>query len=272
MILEEGAMPRRRLGRSDVEVSLLGFGTGTTASNGHPSAQSGMGTGELGALLRLGLEVGITWWDTSDDYQTHAHVREGLAGVPRSSVQISSKTHANQADEAHASLDLALQDMEVAWLDLYFLHDVDDPAELDLRLPAFEALKTRRARGDIRAIALSSHNIDTLEALLVHPAYEELDVVMTNFNRFGDHMDASLEDYSRALAEHHSRGRGILVMKAIGEGRLAHVARESIQWNASRSFVDAVLVGIQDADQIFANAAAVIQNPLASRRRSSPEL
>lgn len=272
MILDEGAMPRRRLGRTAVDISLLGFGTGTTASNGHPSAQSAIHPTELGGLLRLGLDVGITWWDTSDDYQTYAHVREGLVGTPRELVQIASKTHAATAGEAHARLDEALADMGLSWLDVYFLHDVDDVDELDRRLPAMAALRQRRERGDIRAIALSTHNIDTLERLLVHPEYADLDVVMTNFNRFGDHMDAGLEDYSRALEAHHAAGRGVLVMKAVGEGRLAHVARESIQWNATRPFVDGVLVGMASGDQVLANAAAVIQASKAEPRRIGPGL
>lgn len=272
MILDEEAMPRRRLGRSAVELSLLGFGTGTTASNGHPSSQSALNPAELGGLMRLGLDVGITWWDTSDDYQTHRHVREGLVGTDRDQVQISSKTHATTGSATHEGIDAALREMGLSWIDLYFLHDVDEPEELDRRAPAMAAMRARRAQGDIRAIALSTHNIDTLEHLLTHPEYRDLDAVMTNFNRFGDHMDASLEDYVRALAAHHDAGRGVLVMKAVGEGRLAHVARESIQWNATRPFVDAVLVGMHTADQVLANAAAVIQAATKNPRRIDPGL
>jgi aryl-alcohol dehydrogenase-like predicted oxidoreductase len=239
-----------RLGRTEVRISVLGFGTGTFGF-GRQSRQSVQAPGTLGTLLRTAYAEGITWWDTSDDYGTHAHVREGLAGVPRERVQIASKTHASRGQDARKDLELALEELATPYLDLYFLHDTDSPEELAGKQPALLELNRAKAEGLIRAVALSTHNIDTLEACIGMPG---LDVVMTNFNKFEDHMDAGLKHYVAALEAHHAAGTGVLVMKAVGEGRLAHVAAESIRWNLDRPYVDGILVGIETEAQLSENA------------------
>lgn len=248
--LQSSRLPRARLGNSGVDVSVLGIGTGTFGF-GFQSLQARMRPEELGAMLGTAYEIGITWWDTSDDYGTHSHIRAGLDRVIRERVQISTKTHALTAVHARKSLEQARRELGVDVVDIYLLHEVDSPAELIRRRGAFEELLRARENGRIRAVGLSTHNIDTLEACT---ELEGLDVVMTNFNRYEDHMDAGLADYVAALTAHFQANRGILVMKAIGEGRLAHVAAESLGWNLEQPFVDAVLVGMTVPSQMVANA------------------
>ncbi|MBI6546207.1 MAG: aldo/keto reductase, partial [Cyanobacteria bacterium NC_groundwater_1444_Ag_S-0.65um_54_12] len=203
-------------------------------------------------LLRSAWELGISWWDTSNDYGTHQHVRFGLQGIDRWQLQISTKSHAESCHAARRDLELALAELGVEFIDLYFLHEVDSPRELKNRLSAYRALKLAQAQGLVRAVGLSTHNIDTLEACL---NWEEFDVIMTNFNRHEDHMDAGLQHYTAALSAHHAAGRGVTVMKAVGEGRLAAMATESIAWNLGCSFVDAVLVGMDKLAEVRQNAA-----------------
>ncbi|MBM3275052.1 MAG: aldo/keto reductase [Candidatus Sericytochromatia bacterium] len=247
-----------RLGSTEVQISVLGIGTGTFGF-GRQSRQSSQSPEALGALLRAAYFAGITWWDTSDDYGTHGHVREGLAGVPRDRVQIASKTHATGGQAARESLELALKELATPYLDLYFLHDTDSPEELEAKLPALRELNRAKDQGLVRAVALSTHHIDTLEACIGLPG---LDVVMTNFNKFEDHMDAGLKHYVAALEAHHAAGTGVLVMKAVGEGRLAHVAAESIRWNLEQPYINGVLVGMEDEAQVFENARLAAARPL----------
>ena len=229
----------------------MGIGTGTS-KRGFESIQAQQRPDALAALLLAAHQEGITWWDTSDDYGTHAHLRLALAEVARESVQVSTKSHAATADGVRHAVERALFELGLEWIDLFFMHDVDDPAEIAARRGALEGLQRARDEGLVRAIGLSTHNIDTLEATVGLPG---LDVIMTNFNRFEDHMDAGLPHYVRALEAHHADGCGVAVMKAVGEGRLAHVAAESIRWNLERPFVHSVLVGMETLGEVGANAA-----------------
>ncbi len=258
------------LGRSGLVFPRLGIGTGTSGF-ACQSRQSGQRPEELSRILLAAHELGVSWWDTSDDYGTHPHLAMALGVVGRESVRVSTKTHARTADQAGRSIALALQELRVSCIDLFFLHDLDSPEELEGRRGALETLLKAKAQGLVRAIGLSTHNIDTLEALVGRP---EIDVVMTNFNRFEDHMDASLKDYTRALEAHHAAGAGVAVMKAVGEGRLAHVAEESIRWNLERPFIHCVLVGMESLAEVHANArlaASVNRARTAGDRQPDPE-
>ncbi len=238
------------LGRSGLLFPRLGIGTGTSGFECQ-SRQSKQRPADLSRILLAAHELGVSWWDSSDDYGTHPHLATALGAVERESVRVSTKTHARTADQARRSIALALEELRVSYIDLFFLHDLDAPGEFEGRSGALESLQEAKARGLVRAIGISTHNIDTLEASVGRP---EIDVVMTNFNRFEDHMDAGLRDYTRALEAHHAAGTGVAVMKAVGEGRLAHVAAESIGWNLERPFIHCVLVGMESLAEVHANA------------------
>ncbi len=82
-------------------------------------------------------------------------------------------------------------------------------------------------------------------------------------------MDAGLHHYVAALEAHHAAGRGVLVMKAVGEGRLAHVAEESIRWNLTRPYIHAVLVGMAEPAEVDRNAETAAEAQSYSSSGSS---
>src|SRR2546430_19512 len=88
---EQGPMERAILGRTGIEVSALGIGTGTNGWNGR-SAQTALGHDELVDLLVYAYERGITFWDSADQYGSHPHVRDALRRVPRERVVVTTKT------------------------------------------------------------------------------------------------------------------------------------------------------------------------------------
>ncbi|MBT6149508.1 MAG: aldo/keto reductase, partial [Gemmatimonadetes bacterium] len=79
------------LGLTGLTVSRLCFGTGTQGWQGR-SDQSVLGVAGLARLLRFAYDQGINFWDTADQYGTHAHVAAALEGVGRQHVTITSKT------------------------------------------------------------------------------------------------------------------------------------------------------------------------------------
>ena len=87
------------LGNTGVVVSRLAFGTGTNGWAGQ-SNQTRLGSGALARLLRLGCELGVTFWDLADEYGSHAQARAALADLPRERVVIATKTTA-QIGRAH---------------------------------------------------------------------------------------------------------------------------------------------------------------------------
>ena len=234
------------LGRTGVSVSRLCLGTGTTTHDCE-SAQSKRSPEAFGGVLLHAHARGITFWDTSDNYGTHAHVAWALRQLPREAVQITSKTYAETGDDARRSLERSLAELGTSYLDVILLHEPDSPEELDARQGALAALRAAKDEGLVRAVGLSTHAILTLERVAGDPS---IDVILTNFNLAEVHMDAGLADYTRALEAAHAAGQGVVVMKTLGEGKLAHRRHEAIPYNLTRPFIDAVVVGMMDEAEV----------------------
>src|SRR3990172_4078558 len=119
---------RTELGRTGLTVSTLCFGTGYLG--GSPAAGA--------RLLGRAYELGVTFWDTSDDYGTHPHVARALRDVERDDVVVTTKTYASTAAGARRSLTRALRELRVEAVDIFLLHAVDSAGELEAKLPALE--------------------------------------------------------------------------------------------------------------------------------------
>jgi aryl-alcohol dehydrogenase-like predicted oxidoreductase len=239
-------MSRIALGNTGVTVSRLCLGTGTTTRNCE-SAQSLLAVERFGGVLLHAHARGITFWDTSDNYGTHAHVAWALQRLPREAVQLTSKTYAVTADEARRSVEQSLHELGTSYIDVLLMHEPDSPEELAERAGALAGLQACKREGLVRAVGLSTHAILTLEEAA---GREDLDVLLTNFNLAEVHMDAGLHDYTRALERAHAAGQGVVVMKTLGEGKLAHRRHEAIPYNLTRPFVHAVVVGMMDEVQV----------------------
>jgi aryl-alcohol dehydrogenase-like predicted oxidoreductase len=81
-----------RLGRSGLTVSTLCFGTGYMSGPVAAGAR----------LLTRAYELGVTFWDTSDDYGTHPHVARALRDVGRDEIVEHGRGRAPQSHQGAA--------------------------------------------------------------------------------------------------------------------------------------------------------------------------
>jgi aryl-alcohol dehydrogenase-like predicted oxidoreductase len=154
----------RSFGTTDLRCSEIGFGTWALGSNwwGDVSQDDGV------QLIHRALELGITFFDTGDVYGKGANeelVARALAGVPRESVQLSTKfgyvldegrQQHSQGERpqdwspAHArkSLEASLRRLATDYVDLYQLHNprMDGIERDDL----FAELERLRDEGKLR--------------------------------------------------------------------------------------------------------------------------
>ena len=157
-------MRTRNFGTTDLRCSEVGFGTWALGSNwwGDVSKDDGVG------LIHRALELGITFFDTGDVYGKGANeeiVARALAGVPRESVQISTKfgyvldagrqEHSQgerpqdwSPEHARNSLEASLRRLDTDYVDLLQLHNprMDAIGRDDL----FAELETLRDEGKLR--------------------------------------------------------------------------------------------------------------------------
>src|ERR1700761_7778280 len=72
------------LGKTGIQVSLVGMGTGSHGS-GQASNQTKLGVKGFTKVVRHALDRGVTLFDVADQYGSHVYLRKALKGVPRES-------------------------------------------------------------------------------------------------------------------------------------------------------------------------------------------
>ena len=87
------------LGKTGIQVSLVGMGTGSVGS-GQASNQTRLGVKEFTRVVRHALDQGVRFFDVADQYGSHVYLREALKGVPREQYVIQTKTHATNFADA----------------------------------------------------------------------------------------------------------------------------------------------------------------------------
>ncbi|MBI2266235.1 MAG: aldo/keto reductase [Armatimonadetes bacterium] len=235
-------------GKTGLVVPRLCLGTGSArlTSTGHPLAgapiQSRIPVSQFAEVLRRAWRSGMTFWDTSDDYGTHRHIREALKEVDRSSVVLATKTHALASPSVRNSLLQSLDELGTGYVDILLFHEADTLAGLD-ELGKFFLKEAYRMKdeGLIRAVGLSTHSIEVLRKAATNL---DIEVILTNLNVAGDHMDATVSEYLEAIQQAWSWGKGIYTMKTLGEGRLRDRLDECLQFSLAQSCVHSVCVGI----------------------------
>src|SRR5688572_7227440 len=106
------ALPTRKLGRTGVDVTVLGLGgEGVLRTWGRAS--------EAVALIRRAIELGINYCDCANAYSgSEDYYGEALAGGLREKIFLTSKCHDRTRAGAEAMLEKTLQRMRTDRLDL----------------------------------------------------------------------------------------------------------------------------------------------------------
>jgi aryl-alcohol dehydrogenase-like predicted oxidoreductase len=289
-------MDKVKLGRTGIEVSKLGFGTGTAHPSGYCS-QALMDKKEMAELLLYAFERGVNFWDTAFQYGTHGHIKEALRHVRRQDVVIATKLVSSHGEETNKMFSTSLKELGVDYVDVCLMHGVRTKRELLYRREAFNVLLKYKKAGKLRAVGLSSHGLSALKAAAEVP---EIDVVWARINLAGLCMDAARlglydklasiswlkklanellpksltaalrpkidadsvsgenrKEVEETLKVIHSQTKGVVGMKVLAEGYLGGKAHESIGYVRNLPFIDSLVIGMLNRDEITENCRSL---------------
>jgi len=205
-------LPRRKFGRTGVEVSIIAMGSSIDLS-------------ENQLLLSQGLKRGVTYWDTADSYSNGAS-EEGIGlffgehPEQRKNVFLVTKSGAGSVASVEKKLSRSLERMKTGHIDLYFFHGVNSIDAIDR--PEFRewAEKAKKAK-KIRFIGLSTHK--NMAAVMTGAAkLGWLDGLMTAYNYRIMHDD----DMKKAVDSCVAAGLGVTAMKTQGGGPINDTAAD----------------------------------------------
>ncbi|MEM7624324.1 MAG: aldo/keto reductase [Planctomycetota bacterium] len=202
-------MQTRKLGRHDLELSVLGFGGIVVCDRPQDEADD-----EVAAAV----DRGVTYFDVAPQY-SDAQERLGPALRPfRKDVTLACKTLMRRGPEAAADLDDSLRKLRTDRFDIYQLHAMTTPEDADAALApggALDVVLRARDAGKVRLVGFSAHD-EAVALRLIET--EQFDTVLYPLNvrpfEAGVFGPGVLEAAT-------SRGMGVLALKAMARARVA---------------------------------------------------
>jgi hypothetical protein len=195
-------MRTRRLGRTDLQVSIVGFG-------GIPIIA--LSRKEAERVVEYAYEKGINYFDTARAYgDSEEKIGAALKDV-RDDVIIATKTHQRTKEEAaRAGLKQSLRNLQTDRIDLVQLHGIDSEKTLQKAIDSdgsLAALEEAKAQGKVDYIGISGHNPYVLERAI---ATGKFDTVLVPLNVLERKATEKLIPLAKELDV------GIIIMKALG--------------------------------------------------------
>ena len=240
-------LPKRKLGKTDIETTVLGMGTGM--SGGWPYYN--MGETAFVELMHHAFEQGVRYVDTAQNYRTHVYVQRALRGWNREEFFILTKTPSVTEETARSDVNRYLYELDLKYLDTVLLHCMTNADWPTQRAGAWKALVDEKKRGRVRSIGVSCHSFDAVKKCL---EVDELDVLLVRINPFGVdfRMDDTPEKVVPVIKALHEKGVGILGMKIFGEGncKTPEQRRQSLEFVTSLGCVDTMTIGFTEIPQV----------------------
>ena len=216
---QNGEMPIRMLGRTGVEVSLIGLG-GWHLGFKHIAEELSI------RIIRTAIDNGINFMDNCWDYNDGAsEIRMGkaLRDGYRERVFLMTKIDGRTRKEAAKQLDESLRRMQVDHIDLVQHHEIlrfEDPHRIFDEQGANVALLEARDAGKIRFIGFTGHKDPRIHLYMLEVAKEngfQFDTVQMPLNV----MDAHYRSFEKlVLPELVQQNIGVLAMKTLANGTI----------------------------------------------------
>jgi predicted aldo/keto reductase-like oxidoreductase len=208
-------VPRRKLGKTGLEVSILGLGGGRVGTH--------RDEGEALRTIRHCYESGINYFDSAAaGAYGLSQRRYGIAfeGVPRDRLIYGTKTRHRTYSHSELDLNQSLAGLKTDYIDLYQVHNVMHMEDIDFVFGprgAMEMIEKARRDGKIRHVGFTGHMDPRVLAKMLN-AYDWDTVLMPLSVTDGANRDLSFE--KTTLPKAVEKGVGVMAMKTTGVGLL----------------------------------------------------
>jgi aryl-alcohol dehydrogenase-like predicted oxidoreductase len=243
------------LGKSNVKVTRLAFGTGTLSGK----VQRDLGQDQFTRLVRYAYDSGIRFFETAESYgDMHRMLGVALKGLPRDSYRLMSKVTTHEGVDPLEKFDELRKLANTDYFDIMLLHWQHAATWPTDTLRWQDGVLEAKHRQVVVGHGASVHG---LPALRRFPGNKWLEVAMIRMNHTGAKMDA--EDYATHdlgdvpevvghVKQVKQEGMGVISMKLIGEGAFTSRAdrQAAMRFAFRNAGVDSVTVGYKNTAEI----------------------
>ena len=205
------AVPRRRLGNTDTQVSIIGLGGYHLGSAESEDAAT--------QIVNRALDSGINFFDNAWEYhdgQSEEWLGKALSGRRKEAVLMTKVcTHGRDKKLAMQMLEESLRRLRTDYLDVWQIHEViydNDPDLIFGPNGAAEALAQAKQQGKVRLVGFTGHKNPAIHLKMLAHNFP-FDTIQMPLNAF----DASFRSFEQhVLPEARKRGLAIFGMKSLG--------------------------------------------------------
>lgn len=245
---DQHVLPKRPLGKTGEEISILGLG-GEGILRTHDEEERAV------PLIQRAIDLGITYFESARAYSSSESYYGLALQERRREIFLASKSHERNGDGALKHLEFTLKNMKTDFLDLWMIHDVRSPKDIEQifaprgAIKAFEAAKRNKL---VRFVGISGHRNPTilLRAIDLFP----FDVVLIPVNPAEPHYWSFLGE---VLPKALDKGMGILGMKTLSRGVSVKIfGKELVEMFlrfAMTQPISAAVVGCETIEQLETN-------------------
>jgi aryl-alcohol dehydrogenase-like predicted oxidoreductase len=247
----EDGIPRRVLGRTGEQVTIVGLGgEGILRTHGHER--------DAAAVITRALDLGVKYFDTAPAYASSRDYLGASLGERRKEIFLASKTAERSRDGSMRILDDSLRRLRTDHLDLWQLHDLrtlEDVEDIFAADGAIHALTEAREQGRVRYLGITGHHDPAV--LLEAMRRFEFDTVLAALNC----ADLARMPFSNTvLTEAARRKMGVIAMKVYSAGILVGPrgscrAEEALRYALSLDGVSLAILGCHTPEQVEQNVA-----------------
>jgi aryl-alcohol dehydrogenase-like predicted oxidoreductase len=248
LMSNENNLPKRPLGKTGVEVTILGLG-------GEGALRTFGREDEAVSLIQRAIDLGVTYFESARAYSGSESYYGMALKERRRDIFLASKSHERTGDGALKHLETTLGAMKTDYLDLWMIHDVRTTKDLDVIFgpkgasKAFEAAKRNKLA---RFVGISGHRNPTIisRALDLFP----FDTVLMPVNPAEPHYWSF---FTEVLPKAQGKGMGILGMKTLSRGVCVKIfgaeSAENFLRFALTQPISAAVVGCETIEQLEMN-------------------
>src|ERR1022692_5221370 len=244
------------LGKSNVKVTRLAFGTGTFGGK----VQRDLGQPEFTRLVRYAYDHGIRFFETAESYHGMPEMLGiALQGLPRDSYRLMTKYSTPAAGDPAPKIDQFRRQLNTEYVDILLLHCLRPPTWAADYQSLQDGFSLAQQKGIIVAHGASIHGLPALRTI---PGNKWLQVAMIRMNHNGTKMDTpemrdvnqpgNVEEVVAHTRKVHQQGLGVISMKLVGEGRFttAEERDAAMKFAMNLGCVDSVTIGFKNTAEI----------------------
>lgn len=251
-------MQKRRIGSTDIQVSVIGLGTvkfGRNQGVKYPAAFTLPSDAEVADLLAIAADAGINLLDTAPAYGSSEERLGKLLKNQRANWVIATKvgeefvngesTFDFSPQTVRASVDRSLQRLKTDYLDVVLGHSNGDDMRIIQQDELFETLAALKREGKLRAYGMSTKTMEGGLATIAHA-----DIAMVTYNQ-------QEQQDKVVIAAAHKNQKSIFIKKALASGHLKTTPAEALQFVLTEPGVTSVIIGTINPAHLRDNVNAI---------------